>query len=360
MKSGLIRGKLLVGAAVVAAALASGNAALAHDEAEGQTHEAGAAAHHGAGHGEKHHAAEHEDHDWHFWVDMVLGSGKGPIAIQTPPTSGAVLPGYTVGNSKVTSESFIVGGALKVTKNFSLGVRVPFTLGSFFPVENNSRGTTALGNIEIEGEYEKHLSHNVAMAGILGISLPTAQGVVLPEKEQLESLQNLAVDQNGMDRYALNRAAALSRGSEDNALYEVRRFGINPKIAFDIKAAEGKIVISPYLKMENLIATGDIPYRCGSDGKSSCNYLGELVPGLGVRFRAHKHFTPALRFWANIAFAGVPKGEEAVSAALEPQLIFPVANVQPMIGVIIPVAGPAKVGGDTPAVGVRFALGAKF
>ena len=288
--------------------------------------------------------AEEVSKTFHAWIDMVLGFGKEDIATQLPPavnTNGATLPSYTAGNSKVTTESFIFGLGVKANHNISIGMRVPLTFGQFYPDANAARGSSSLGNLELEGEYERKLNPTVTYLGILGISLPTAQGTERPE--DLASVPPSQLDQGSYDKTALNRAAALSRGSEDNALYELHRFGINPKLAFEIKAGD-KVTITPYLKMENLI---------GTTSSVAHGYLGELVPAVRAGFHVHKNFEPALRMWGNWAFAGSDENTK-FSFAVEPQLIGHFGDLSPSLGFIMPVVG------NGPFTGVRFAVGGNF
>jgi hypothetical protein len=361
MKSGLIGGQWIVGVAIVGAALASGGAALADEGGGEEAAHAEVAKDQPVKHGEH---GEHEARPWRLYADFVLGFSKVPVAFQQQgqPGGSNPQPRFSADSAKVTTESFILGLGYAVTHNIAIGARIPFTFGGAFPAAG-SESTTAFGALELEGEYEKHMNKDMSYAAVLGISLPTAQGNEIQDAAYLQSQQPGAVDKNAFDRWSIGRAASLARGSEDVALFEPKRFGINPKVAFDINAAQGKVVFTPYLKWENLIATGGIPHNCGSGG-SACGYLGEIIPALKLAYHSkmNEHMTlmPALRFWANFAYAGIPNGEDSVVAALEPQVALRVDNVHSMLGVILPLAGPGKLGGDEPAVGVRLALGGHF
>ena len=358
-------GKYLLALAITAAAVASGNSARAHDEGEGEgeghkkgaDHDGGDEGHHdgegGGGEGEggeqgkgdgKHGHGRHHPHAHAgvVGVDFVLGFGKVPLAIQNPPSNLGTLPTYAKGEARSMSESFILGAAFHLLPHTAFGVRLPFTFGQFYPVGNSSRGLGALGNIELEAEYERHISHHTELFFVMGFSLPTAQGEEIPEN--LDTLTNAQVDQASYDKGALNRAAALSRGGEDNALFEPKRFGLNPKIGLNHRM--GALTITPYIKVENLIATSPTLAH---------KYLGELIPAVRIGYRMGK-LEPALKLWVPILFAGSDE-DKKVGFVVEPQLVFHHGNVRPALGVIIPVAGPAA---DPRFVGVRLAVAASF
>src|SRR5262249_33832379 len=145
-----------------------------------------------------------------------------------------------------------------------------------------------------------------------------AQGDEIPP--DLSGATSQSVDQTAYDRFSLSRAAAAARGYEDNALFEPKRMGFIPKVALAYEMRQ--LHIEPYVKVENLVATSS---------SLDHGYVGELVPGLRVAYRAHRNFEPALRAWANIGFAG---GEEdkKTSFALEPQVLLHFGAFRPYAG----------------------------
>jgi hypothetical protein len=266
-----------------------------------------------------------------------------PFAIQQPQGPTGTLPTYALGASRVTSETFVLSTMLHLLPHTGFGLRLPFAFGEFSPPSSTSRGTGALGNLELEIEYERHLSHHLELFFVLGFSLPTAQGDEIPEN--LEHLSNGQVDVGALDKGSLNRAASLARGGEETALFELKRFGINPKIGFTYRS--GAFSLTPYVKVENLIAT-----TSGADQK----YLGELVPAVRAAYRMGQ-IEPALKLFAPIVFAGAPPDEKTVGFVVEPQLALHFGNVTPVLGVVIPVAGPAA---DPLNIGVRAAVATAF
>src|SRR5262249_19616045 len=155
-------------------------------------------------------------------------------------------PDTRLNPSRITTESFILGAEYEVAPNIGVGARLPFTFGNFTPEGLNSRGTTALGALEVEGAYTYRLNPQMKLIGALGVSLPTAQGDEVPGEEGIDHLQGQRIDQSAFDRFAVNKAASSSRGFEDSALFEPKRLGFIPKVIFDYNA--NKLMIQPYVK----------------------------------------------------------------------------------------------------------------
>jgi hypothetical protein len=222
----------------------------------------------------------------------------------------------------------VLGTSFKLLPHTSLGVLLPLAWGQYSSSETggDSRGTAALGAIEFEGEYERHLAPHMALEAAFGISLPTAQGSEIPEN--VTDLSGNAVNAPDYDKAGVNRSAALARGGENNALWEPKRLGFNPKVGVAYHMNE--LTLSGYLKMENLIATvSSVEHK----------YLGELVPGVRAGYRVGM-IEPALKIWANLAFAGTNPDEKKFGLSIEPQVVAHVGNIRPVVGVVVPVVGP--------------------
>jgi hypothetical protein len=292
---------------------------------------------------------EEEEPSGSVAADMVLGFGKvatwlpGPTGVSASGQGGP--PGLVNGSSRITTEAFLLGAEFHLLKHTSIGFRFPISIGEFdVPGGNDFRSTTAIGNFELALGYEREIAEHVGFLFDLGIALPTAQGQEIPDNlDQLEALQ---VNPGRFDQASVNRAASYSRGGEDAALYEIKRLGIIPKVGVDYHAKG--LFVTASVKVENMIsvATGAKP-----------DYLGELVPAVGIGYRAAPHLVPELRMFAPIAFSGAPDDEKKVGFVLEPQIVMPFGNVRPVVGVYIPVAGPAA---DPQFIGVRVGVVAAF
>jgi len=323
-----------VGLAVVVASVAVAGTASAGEEGEGA-----AAKTEGEGH-EGH--AEHAEPVGMLALDLVLGWGKVPFALQNPP--GASTPGITYTRSDATEsnvQSFLLGGSLEVAEHFGVGARLPITFASFSPDSSPSRSTTAIGNLELEGEYSAPIAHGLRLIGALGVALPIADGDEVPAG--LNNQTAALVNESAYDRWSLSKAASYARGYEDNALFEPKRFGLIPKIGLHYHFRG--LSIEPAVKVENLI---------GTSSTLDAAYVGELVASLRVGYWVHRQFEVAVKGWVNGGFAGT-SDDKTTAASLEPQLVLKFGPFRPYAGVILPLAGPPS---DAGFVGVRVGIAA--
>jgi hypothetical protein len=277
-------------------------------------------------------------------LDFVVGFGKQPVVDAngaTPLGAGGTgaLSAPTVNQARMTTYSFIAGVGYEFAHGLEAGVRLPVDVGSIASPEN--RGTAALANLELEAAYLHELNETLGLEFALGISLPTAQGAPIPDGA-IPSIGG-GYNQSGYDRFSVHNAVAASRGYEDNALYDIDHLGLIPKVK--LLAHGDKWRVAPWVKLENLVATT-------SDQAHS--YTGELVLGVEGGYYVAPVFEPALRLWTNIPVSGA---DFTAVAVVEPQLRFHVGEVTPLLGVILPFAGPLT---NPQAAGVRIAIGGKF
>ncbi len=274
-------------------------------------------------------------------LDMVIGFGKTPMVTQTLPGTLATVPDTSLDSALITTESILMSGSYEITKNIGVGLRLPFTFGTFTAPGRQSRGTSAVGSLELEGEYVHHLNAEMKLIYALGVALPTAQGDEVPSREELEKERGKIIDQNSYDRFAVNRAAASSRGFEENALFEPKRLGFIPKVGFDYKVSH--VIIQPYLKLENLVSTVS-----GAEH----SYLGELILGTFLGYELHQYVDAGVRVWGNVPLT---TGEGV--GVLEPQVRGHIGNITPILGGVFPFAGPLT---NPQFAGLRLALAARF
>ncbi len=277
-------------------------------------------------------------------LDVVLGWGKVPFAVESPPIAGAPGPTYTRQDDVHSNvQSLILGASLEVVEHVGVGVRVPFTFAGFSPDGSASRGTESFGNIELEGEYGREVRSGLKIYGAIGVALPTAAGDEIPD--DLSGASAELVNAASYDRFSLSRAAASARGYEDNALFEPHRLGLIPKVGA-VYRLHG-LSVEPYVKVENLIATSS---------SLAASYVGELVAAVRVGYEFRNRFEIAVKGWLNAGFAGADDDKKA-AAAVEPQFVLRFGPVRPYGGVIVPIAGPPL---DSAFVGVRIGVSAGF
>jgi hypothetical protein len=277
-------------------------------------------------------------------LEMVLGWGKVPFAVQNLPVTGNQAITYSRADGTSSNvQSFVASADVQVTRHSELGLRVPFAFAGFTPDGAAARSTVGLGNVELEGDYQRPIGPGLRFLAALQLALPTAQGDEIPVG--LSNASALGVDATAFDRWSMARAAMLSRGYEDNALFAPHRFGIVPR--FGLLYRSHGFSVEPYVKVENLVA---------AQTTLSQSYVGDLVAGLRVGYWVQKQFELALRGWVNVGFAGAD-ADKTTAAGLEPLIVLRFGPVRPFAGVVIPLAGPPK---DASFVGVRLGLEASF
>jgi hypothetical protein len=173
---------------------------------------------------------EKEEEKVQIGLDLVLGWGKVPFAVENPPAGGAPGPTYTRQDDVHSNvQSLILDGSIEAFEHVGFGARVPFTFAGFSPDGSSGRGAQSFGNVELEGEYGRELISGLKLFGALGVAVPTATGDEIPDT--LLNTSDVNVDAPSYDRFSLSRAAASARGYEDNALFEPHRLGLIPMSA---------------------------------------------------------------------------------------------------------------------------------
>jgi hypothetical protein len=288
---------------------------------------------------------EDDEHPFYAGVDFVVGTAHTPTV--SVPTSSTGFPTSPVlATTKVTSYSFLFNAGVEITEGFEVRLRVPLANATIFAPDDR-RGASAFGNVELEPEGRIKLAEGLHLKLGLGIALPTAQGGEIPgtaaaiPSSGSGTGPGSGIDYSAYDRFASQRAAAMVRGYEEDALFEPSHLGIVPKIT--LAWASDAIRIDPWIKLENLIST-----------ESGGKFIDELVFGVNLGYRASRAFEPGVRVWANVP---VSNADFTAVAVAEPQLLFHFRPVDLSAGVILPFAGPLTSPYD---VGVRLAAGFRF
>jgi len=343
--------RVLVGCAAVASIPFAGSVALAHggDEMVERTTSERNAGSGPSGQAQREEGGgEGSEGPVTLSLDLVLGWGKAPFAVQNLPTTGTQAITYTVGGATPADvQSFILAGSVEVARNVAFGVRLPVTFATFSPDGSAARSTSSFGNIELEAEWATRFAltsaSTLSVVGTLGVALPTAQGDEIPP--DLTRRDASAVDVNAYDRFSLSRAASMARGDEDGALFEPNRLGIVPKIAAVYRGP--RLSIEPSIKVENLL---------GTSSSLDAPYIGEIVPAVRLGYRVRRVAELTLRAWANVRFAA-PSADRTTSAAVEPGITLRFGTVLPYAGVILPVSGLPS---DNSFLGIRLGIAAAF
>jgi hypothetical protein len=291
-------------------------------------------------------------------ADMVVGYGHVPTlnaALPTTLTTGTLA---SVDDTKITSDSYILGLGWWLRNSLRLGFRLPIAHAQYSPGESKlARGVTALGNLEFSVLYERQLSKSLALIPSLALTLPTAPGSELPAAAQVEANPSATYGNGTADRYSTLRAAAGSRGFEENPLFSSQRFGIVPRV--DLSFRSGKIEIAPFVKMDNLFSST----KSATEG-----WLGNIVGGASVGVGLAKWLDFGIRAWASYALQKDGRDDNLL-VDVEPQLRLHFGPIHPVIGLLIPVLPISKDSRTLPSkdpvydprfVAFRLAVAAKF
>ncbi|MET0390390.1 MAG: hypothetical protein ABW321_30740 [Polyangiales bacterium] len=259
-----------------------------------------------------------------FALDVVVGFGRVPAVTEIPARENADEVESRLEQARVTSESVVITGGYEFGHRVGIELRVPLAYGRIDPRGPMNRSVFALGNLELEGEYAILLSHDLQINFEVGVAVPTAQGQEVPEAAERRREPVSAGGQDALDQGAILRAAAASRGFEDEALFEVDRVGIVPKVSLDFH--HGRWLLGPFLKLENLLYTGDEP---------GVKPLIELLLGGYAGVMLSHVFELRTRLWCDV----VLEGQGSSVAIVEPQLAAHLHAFRFAIGGIVPVIG---------------------
>jgi hypothetical protein len=250
-------------------------------------------------------------------IDAVIGFGRYPLflPLRTPMQSSGFS---SVGYVAVSSQSLLVAGSYEIAEQIALGVRLPLSLGDVPLSDGSTRSVFALGNVELEVESEQVLDETTTLILSLGVSLPTAEGREEPGLEDPSGSVSL------YERFMVNRIAASSRGFEDNALFELERIGVIPKLALRYHA--DRVLLAPFIKLENLLATSLHPER---------RFIAEIVIGSLFAYELSEHFEIGARVWLTTSVADNVRALGVV----EPQLRGHFAPLDVVLGGIVPFVG---------------------
>jgi hypothetical protein len=274
-----------------------------------------------------------------IFADVMFGFGVEPVVNQTIVGPYVTSESRERGAARFVTQSFLVGGSYEVSHGLRIGAMLPMGTGSFYPGDQR-RGGAVIGNLVLGGEYEKELGRN--LDGYLGldVALPTASGDELLTQEELN--RGFHVNQQQLDKFALNKAMSDSRGREDTAAFTAKHLGVVPKLGA-VWRAGARLEIEPYVKYESLFGTG-----------SNSEYEGAIVVAARGTYRITKQFDGTVRVWTNIPVAG---DDKAVAVA-EPQLRYRMKGFTPLVGVVLPFVGTQLT--DPYVIGVRAAIAGNF
>jgi len=273
-----------------------------------------------------------------LYANLLVGFGKAPI-----PGPGA---DETTGNT--TSGTFMAGGYYDLSPEFTLGARLPWTVGSQRQLDGDQATVTALGSLQLMGEYRVALSPFSRLPIFFGIGLPTAQG-------------NYNTDAGRQQTY-LNMMADAASGYRDPELFGTKRLPLIVGVGIDYQRralsvrAATKFVFG--VKVGGELGTTLDPSGAGTYELKSVAIRNVTSAGIAYQFLDKPKLYAALDSW--IAYSAINAWEFNSTAGATPPTRFQVAfeprigarfgKISPSIGYIFPIGGRLA---DAPATGLE-------
>jgi hypothetical protein len=278
---------------------------------------------------------------------LIIGFGKAPLNNPTFEPGG-----------KATVLGFQLGGRYDVSKNLSIGLRIPITTATVKQTNGQNQSTTAFGAPELMGEYRLSLSRLTTVPIAFGIGVPVAQGE--PDYTSLDTA--------GRARDYVNRLADSTSGWRDSELFQPKRLPIilgggvrherkdwelHADLKFVFLPALGTKVYSPNNDMRGTYERSGFALREVTTLGGSYNFLNKPLLYGGLDFSLI--WTPIHTF--DFDAGGNVTRPSAFQAVLEPKVGARFGAVSPSVGYILPLGGRL---GDAGNGGIRLHVSAAF
>ncbi|MEI9953966.1 MAG: hypothetical protein WDO74_34570 [Pseudomonadota bacterium] len=260
-----------------------------------------------------------------LFANVLVGFGRAP------------LPGPTAHETtgKTTSGTFMVGGYYDLSPEFTLGARLPWTVGSARQPDGDQATVTALGALELMGEYRVTLSPFTRLPIFFGLGVPTAQGNYNEE--------------SAFRKAELNAMADAASGYRDPELFGPKRLPLIVGVGIDYQRkalnlhAATKFVAG--VKVGGELGTSQDP--AGTYELKSVTFRNVTSGGIAYQFLDKPKLFGALDSWLaynainavefnSIAGATPPTRFQFV---LEPRVGARFGKISPSIGYIFPIGG---------------------
>ena len=257
--------------------------------------------------------------------NVVVGFGKAP-------ESG---PGANVEGPKTTAFTLMVGGHYAVSPELSLGARLPWTAGSQQQADGLYSTKTALGSLELMGEYKKALSPFTRLPVLFGLGLPTAQGGY----------------DTGYQEARINEVADASSGYRDGELFGVKRLPIILGVGIDYERKALNLHAATKFVFGVKVG-GKFPVKADANGAGtfdlkSVTFRNVTSAGVAYRFLEKPKLFGALDSWVvfqgirpvEFTSAGGASGPTRFQVVFEPRVGAHFGKISPSAGYIFPIGG---------------------
>jgi hypothetical protein len=262
-----------------------------------------------------------------LFADVLVGFGSAPL-----PGTGADL---TTG--KTTSGTIMAGGYYDLSPEFTLGARLPWTVGSQRQPDGSTATVTALGALELMGEYRVSLSRFTLLPISFGLGLPTAQGGYD------------YLDKAGWQRTQLNAVADAAAGYRDGELFGPHRMPLIVGVGVDYQRkalslrAATKIVAG--IKVGG--ALGNVPDPNSTYELKTLALRNVTSAGISYEFLPRPRVFGAFDTWIVYNAINAVEFTSHMGATpptrfqfvFEPRVGAHFGNVSPAVGYIFPIGG---------------------
>ncbi len=273
-------------------------------------------------------------------ADLELVIGAGQVEALNPVPNSTIVSGqlrYERALTDSVAAGIVLSGRWELTREVSLGLRFPVAVASLMPADDVSRSTVNLGNIEIEAEYEKELSEQVAFFVAAHLALPTASGSELPSEETLANNQ-ASIDPVSADKYAVNHAVSSAYGDENTALWLAGYIGVVPVVG--MKFHFGPVRIEPYVKLESMFSVRDQPQTPAIVELDVGGRAAVTVASFPATAEKKTHFDVGVRAWGSFTLTD-HEGDLNIGV-VEPELRIGSEQWRVTAGVLVPFVGELR------------------
>ena len=257
--------------------------------------------------------------------NVLVGFGKAPLwGVGADETAG-----------KTTSGTLMVGGYYDLSPDFTLGARLPWTVGSQRQPDGGNKTVTALGTLELMGEYRVTLNPFARLPIFFGLGVPTAQGTYN--------------DEAGVRQTYLNLMADAASGYRDPELFGTKRLPLIVGVGFDYQRkalslrAANKLVLG-------LKVGGELPYTQDTNGSYELKTFAVrnvTSAGVAYEFMDKPKLYGALDAWLAYSPVNAVEFKSALGAnpptrlqfVVEPRVGARFGKISPSIGYIFPIGG---------------------
>lgn len=259
--------------------------------------------------------------------NVLIGFGKG-----TEAGPGEVATGRT------TSATFIAGGHYDLSPDFTLSLRVPWTVGSARQPDGLQATVQALGSPELRGEYRVALNPFSRIPLFVGLGVPLARG----DYDTID-------DRSSFRQTQLNEVADAASGYRDGELFGPKRLPLVFGGGFEYERRDLTLrAATKFVAGFKLGGTLRIPDDgVGSYELKSVTFRNVTSAGLAYRFWQRPNLFAALDTWVvynainaveYTSNSGV-SGPTRLQFVFEPRLAARFGKISPSVGYIFPIGG---------------------